>query len=231
MDWYITPPDQNPTQVLSLDEVKAVLRIEDSAQDDKIQSQINSCVSMFEQATNYLIRSGVLSLNFGSRNLYNRRRNKNFLANYTAGTPFFTSLVTNDSVILQYSLPLAGKIPAQRPLSFSFNNSKMEAINLTQDEIQNLPENFFFPLSSKPLLFSLKSDELESKFLDDNAENISMEININSGRDFSKTGDDIKECIMRMVSRLFEFPDFDINNSNDSFIIQTITHYNYKLKL
>ena len=105
----------------------------------------------------------------------------------------------------------------------------LDFVTLAQDEITALTDSFFFPVSQKPLCFILKSEELKDKGFDENSSNITMEIDVTAPRDFQNSGADIKRCIIRMVSKMFEFPDYEVAFYKDSIISQTCQKYNYQL--
>ena len=235
MDWELTPPAQDPTEIVSLQEVKDVLRINDDIQDDKITEQIKSAISLFEVKTGFILRAGTLKINFDANNLYRRNpRQKNYLANYTAGGGYFTPLLQKDNKDLKYGLSLGTTLSAQKPKLLSFNSSTESGIGfveLNQAELDALTDSFFLPISQKPLVFILKASELSDKNFNEDASNITIELTVRAPRDFSQAGDDIKRCIIRIVSKLFEFPDYDLSLVGDSVIMMTCQKYNYQAGL
>ena len=236
MDWELSPNLDDPTEVVSIDKVKAELRITDSIQDDKIQNQINSAINEFENQTGFILRAGTLKINFSYQNNISHQRGKqNYISRFTSGASEPFRGFTGNTSPITYKIPLGAECIAQKPKSFSFNNSDNEFVNLTQNEINNLlPDNFFFPKNKKPLIFSLNgnfNDLISQKKFAIYASNITMDISISAGKNFSGSGIDIQMAIIRMVSKMFENPDVSINYWTDSFIVSVLQRYNMRLGL
>ena len=236
MDWFFTPQSQNPTQVVTLEEAKSVLRLTDDAQDRKIQTLIDSAIDYFERNTGFLLRAGVLKLNFSYKNLanYNRRSRKGYIANFDnivvpiAGRGLNSSLGDDSQ---NYRANLCAQVVAQRPSAFSFLTPTGVVEQLSDDELQNLlGDDFFLPVRKSPLLFRLKDYSKlrdQKSFSPVTAENIELSVNITA----PNTGKDIENCIIRMVSMLFENPDSAVHFEEDSLIRNILSRYNCRAGL
>ena len=195
---------------VSLDEVKANLRISNTAQDASLTELIKSALQYWQTQTSYYLTATALKLDiFPEKDLLAPPRQD-----------FLSARIGN-----LYSPPLAIKIATQKPSRISFiDDFTGKDTQLTPDQLNAVDENFFTVLRTIPLQFRLYQRNtltgLTGGFygttkisLDLVAEGLPLAI-------------EIKQTILRMVASLFENPDVPAHFEDDPFIANTLSSYN-----
>ena len=229
MEWFLTPLEQNPTEVVSLDSQKQELRITDTAQDSKIQNYINSAVCYFERVTGFILRAGELKIDFDYHQYknFNKRSRGDYISNFDKNiSPLGITSYQNKAT---YRLPIAVNVISQRPKRFDFFDSYGDFHSLTQEELDALPADFFLPIQKKPLDFELKDFKnlAQEKNFTPTSKQITISIMILAG----EFEEDIKNCIRRIVSKMFENPDSSISTFSDDIISSALERYNMRAGL
>ena len=226
MNFTFTPKANNNDIVLTLDLVKEYLRIEDSVQDVKIQSLIDQCVSLFQTKTAYIFREGSLDITFSIKDnvLYRKRKVSSFADRFVGDS--YRNLEDF------YLTDLGANISTQKPTSliYTYDCGEQE-MTLTADQLRDsVPDNFFIVTKKFPLMFKLPRDLSDLNALNFNRFDESTIITCKLLVGAIVISDDVKGCIIRMVSQMFENPDMDLMMS-DNVIQSTIANYNFRIGL
>ena len=225
MDYVFKKSSANANDtILTLERFKQELRIDNTNEDIKLQSIIDFVIAYFQRMTGYIFRVGTLDLTFSYKDNINYDRRK--IRTYASIIENNKNSEYNDF----YSAPLGANIATQKPskLSFKYDIGEKEKV-LSPDEIANLlPDNFFISLSKFPLQFKLPRDlnklQDEVNFDRYNLNNsITCTLNVSA----IDIPDDVKGCILRIASALYENPDLDVSFSKDMIVQSTLDNYNF----
>ena len=233
MENYFNADSDSGESILSLALLKGYLRVGHAREDLKIGDIRDSVIDVFEKRTGYICRSGVLTLRFNYTDSTDseNRKDRTYASIYDndsyRGNAAFGSSIRRPL----YSPAMGGNLESQRPTSFFYYiNGGKEKVEFTTSEITSiLPVDFFFVIRKTPLqfMFSPKifnsSEEKLKKFQEQSITIAEMKLTHTKRSDFP---DDIKQALIRMASHMYENPDIDVINNDDSVIANALHYWN-----
>ena len=221
MQYLFTSSTDYNTRVLSVSRLKEYLRIDHSIEDSKIEDIIDQVIETFQKTTGYIFRPGTLDLVFDKKDnvSYEHYKERSFADRFSRNN----SIEFNNYFIVK----IGANITTQKPSSFSFtydDNEKRKV--LTESEINTyVPDNFFVVMDKYPLTFKLIKDisSLQEQFNFDPYNSI---INVTLNVLPIVIPLDIKACLTRMASAIYENPDIPIDFTSDNIVNSTYHNYN-----
>ena len=229
MQYKFTATQPNPNDVvLSLALFKQYLRIERGSEDLKLQGIIDDVVDLFQRSTGYIFRAGDLQLEFSIKDnvSYDKGKQRTYASVFQRNE--------DAEWADHYLTDLGVNVSTQKPkaLSFLFNNGEEERV-LDANQLANLvPDNFIIVLSKYPFIFKLPRSlgDLQSE-LDFNRFGLNNVVRCTLAVGGMVVPNDLRQCIIRMASALYENPDISVAFEGDSLISSTIHHYNFSAGL
>ena len=219
MEWTITK-DPN-FKVLELSEIKSTLRINHSQEDTKLTELEKSAVSFWENQTSYILNASAVKLSIiPQRDL--------LLSSYPKSADY---LSTPQKPL--YSPPLALDIETQKPTAVSYTQDGAQK-QFTPDELNNLSDNFFNMVAKVPLQFYLFYRNFPESIFGSQFYTLNRQYHSKLIMDLACQGltaeSDIKQCLLRIISGLYENPDVSADIvEKDVFINNTMDTYNMTL--
>lgn len=215
---------------LTLDELKSEKRIESSFDDSILQRAIEASVDFFENNTSYYLREVTfeLGLNYTDNvfSYYNSRGIDTFYDDYNTSY----DLTRKDHPT--YNIPL-GKVSnknfTELSLLFLRDNSQL---TLNEDELNAFNNSNSVLITRKnPLQLSIDFEVYLRNIIGTRSlQQLRLRGNLRTDA-ITIIPYDIKQCLLRIASRLHEYPDDDINLLSDEYISNTIAKYKIDYRL
>lgn len=229
-------PIEEGNTYIPLSHLKEEMRVTTDREDEKIKRIINQAFEFFENNTGFLLRTGELELMFNIQDRidYDNRSIRTYADYWDRGV--LGHYEENNYI---YHTSCSAEVETQRPISLEFysREDRIKQI-LTQEEIDTLPENFFFVQNTKTLAFMLSykasiqsevPEVLREKSYSDNTTlPITLKVKTKDVFEDKKLPQDIYACILRVASRLYEFPFDNTMIHRDYSIMGVLEKYNSK---
>ena len=217
MEWAIK---KNPDfSILTLQEIKNTLRINHSKEDDKLSALEKSAINYWENQTSYILNATEITLSV----IPERDEMWN-------DYPKSANYISRNRKPL-YSPPLALNIETQKPTEISITKEGGQ-VPLTQDELNELSNNFFNVVNQVPLQFYFYNKEWPEPFsLYSGIFGIYNQYHTKIVMKLQCAGltveEDIKQALLRMIAGLYENPDVSSEIlEKDIFLNCTMDTYN-----
>lgn len=235
MDVQVISKDSSSfLQQLSLEDLKAELRISHPNEDKKIQDLLNDSLEYFENTTGFFVTKSQVRINLTYRDIFRgyRRSDPSFADAYaptthhTYGSYGVFGLQYNDRFEFLVDI---GNVRSQRPKTLTVwqdRSDALEKIEFTDEDLALLSDDFIFTLREAPLKFflNIERDQNEATFRQKGVFNPRVFEFVIESTPPELIPKDILRMIKRMACQLYENPDQDYKGA-DLIIANVIQRY------